>query len=98
MLEVISALYNFHQHIVDVHLYIVFDQVLKDFVYYLLKGCPCVLEMEGHHLVAVYSLTSSEGHFVFIWWVHLDLTIARIDVHEVKEVMSYLNLYQLVDP
>ena len=49
-------------------------------------------------LVAVYSLTSSEGHFVFIWWVHLDLTIARIDVHEVKEVMSYLNLYQLVDP
>ena len=61
MLEVISALYTFHQHIVNVHLHGVPDQVLEDFVNHLLEGCPCVLESEGHHLAAVDSPTSGES-------------------------------------
>ena len=50
------------QHIIDVHLHGVPDQVLEDFVYHSLEGCPCVLESEGHHLVAVDSLIGGESH------------------------------------
>jgi len=68
MLEVISAPYTFHQYIIDVHLHGVLDQVLEDFVYHPLEGCPCVLESESHHLVAVDSSTNGEGYFFFIRW------------------------------
>ena len=54
MLEVISALYTFYQHIIDVHLHGVLDKVLEDFVYYPLEGILCILKSEGNHLVAVF--------------------------------------------
>ena len=76
MLKVINVLYTFHQHIIDVHLHGVPDQVLKDLIYHLLEGSLCVLESEGHHFLAVDSTTSCEGCFVFIWLVYLDLIIA----------------------
>ena len=98
MLKVIRMLYTFHQHIIDAHLHGIFDQVLKDFIYHLLEGCPYVLESERHHLVAVDSLTNGECRFVFIRWVHLDLIIAEIGVHEAKEFVYCHGFYQLFDP
>jgi len=92
MLEVICALYTFHQHIINVHLHGVPDQVLEDFVYHPLEGSPCILESDGHHLEAMDSSTSGEGRFVFIQWVHLDLIIARIGVHEAKKLVSCRSL------
>ena len=86
------------QHIIDVHLHGVPDQVLKDFVYHPLEGCPCVLNFEGRHLIAVDSLTIDEGSFVFIWWVHLDLIVAEIGIYEVKKLVSCCGFHQLVDP
>ena len=90
----IGALYTFHQH----HLHGVSDQVHEDFVYHPLDGCPCVLESEGHHLVAVDSSISNEGHLVFIWRVHLDLIILGIGIHETKELIARRRLYLLIDP
>jgi len=87
MLEVIHALYTFHQHIVDVYLHGAPDQVLKDFVNHSLENSPCVLETEGHHLVTVDTSTSSESDCVFIWWVHLDLIIAEIGIYKAKELV-----------
>ena len=75
------------------HLHGVPHQVLEDLVYHPLEGGPCVLESEGHHLVAVDSLISSEGYLVFIWWVHLDLIIPEIGVHEAKEFVACHRLY-----
>ena len=47
MLEVISALYTFHQHIIDVHLHGALELVLKDFIYHLLEGSPRILSPKG---------------------------------------------------
>jgi len=66
MLEVIRTLYTFHQHILDAHLHGIPDQVLKDLVDHSLEGNPCILESEGHHLVAVDSMSSGEVCFLFI--------------------------------
>jgi len=53
MLEVIRALYIFHQHIVDIYLHGTSDQIFKDFINHSLEGSPRVFESEGHHLIAV---------------------------------------------
>ena len=93
MLKMICVLYTFHQYINDVHLHGFPDQVLEDFVYHPLEGSPCVIKSAGYHLVAIDSPTNGEGCFVFIWWVHLDLIIIRISIHEAKELMSCRSLY-----
>jgi len=67
MLEVIHALSTLYQHIVDINLHGTPDQFFKDFIDHSLEGGPCVLELEGHHLIAVDSPTNSEDDFVFIW-------------------------------
>jgi len=93
MLEMICAFYTFHQYIVNVYYFRgTPDQIFEDFVNYSLKGCPRLLESEGHHLIAVDSSTSKDS-FVFIWWVHLDLIVAGIGVYEAKELMARCRLY-----
>jgi len=98
MLEVICALYTFHQHIADVYFHGAPNQVFEDFVNHSLECGPNILESEGHHLVAVESATSSKGCLVFIWLVHLDVIISEIGVHEAKELVACRRLYQLIDP
>jgi len=93
MLVVIRALYTLHQHIIDVCLHGALDQILKDFVNHSLERGPDVLESKGHHLVAIDFLIGYEGSFFFIWWVYLDLIVARISVHEGKELMASRRLY-----
>jgi len=96
MLEVIHAMYTFHQYILDVYFHDAPDQALEDFVNHSLERVSSILESEGYHFVD-FSV-SSEGCLVFIWWVHLDLTMPEIDVHEVKELVARRRLYQLIDP
>ena len=98
MLEVIHALYTFHKHIIDVYLHGAPDHVLEDFVNYSMERDPNILESEGHHLVTVDSPISSEGYLALIWWMHLDLIIPGIGVHEAKELVVRRHLYQLIDP
>ena len=98
MLKVIRALYIFHQHIIDVYFHGAPNQVLEDFVNHSLERGPSILESEGHHLVAVDSPTNSESCLVFIWWVHLDLIIPGIGVHEAKKFVARRRFYQLIDP
>ena len=86
-------MYTFYQHIIYVYLHGAPDQVLKDFVNHSLEGSPYVLESEGHHFAAVNSPTSSEGIFVFILWVHVDLVIAGIDIHEAKVLVARHRFY-----
>ena len=72
MLEVLRALYTFHQHIIHIHLHGVFDKVIEDLIYHPLKDGPDVLESEGHHLVAVNfpivvkAILSSSGGCILI--------------------------------
>jgi len=93
MLEVIHVLYAFHQHIVDVNFHCALNQALRDLVNHSLECSPYILESEGHHLVAADSLISSEGCLVFVQWMHIDLIIPRIGVHEVKKLVAHRYLY-----
>ena len=67
MLEMIRALYTFHQHIVDVYFHGAPDQILEDFVNHSLESVPNILESDRHHHVAVDSMISGEGYLIFIW-------------------------------
>ena len=49
-----------------------------------LEICSSVLQSEGHHLVAVDPLIGDERCLVFIWWMHLDLIVSWIGVHETE--------------
>jgi len=77
MLEVIRAMYTFHQHIIYVQLHGIPDKVLEGLVYHALESGPGVLESERHHFVAVNFPIRGIGGLIFIWWVHLDLIIAE---------------------
>ena len=64
--------------------------LVEDFVNHSLERGPSILES---YLVAVDSLICSKGCLVFIWWVHLDLIIFGISIHEAKELVVGRCLY-----
>ena len=57
---------TFHQHIIHIHLHGVPDKVLEDLIYHPLEDGPCVLESEGHHLIAVNSPTRGKRCLIFM--------------------------------
>ena len=97
MLEVIRAHDTFHQHVINIHFHCAPDQILEDLINHALEGGPSIFKPAGHHHVAINFPTSSKSSLVFIWWVHLDLVVLGVGVHEAKKFMAYLCLYQLVD-
>jgi len=88
MLEVIRALYTFHQYIVDVYFHGAPDQVLEDFVNHSLESGPSILESEGHHFVAKDSPISDKGYLILVRRVQLDLIVLAIGVSEAKEPVA----------
>ena len=87
MLEVIRGLYTLHQHIIDVNLHGAPDQVFK--ILLTIAGMWVLRSrVRRDYFVTVDSPTSGEGRFVFVWWVHLDLIVAKIGVHEAKELVA----------
>ena len=93
MLEVIHALFTFHQYIVNVYFHGAPNQVLEDFVSHSLESGPSILGSEGRYLLVVDSPISYESYLVFVWWVHLDLIILEIGVHRAKKLEACHCLY-----
>ena len=62
--------------------------ILEEPVDHALKGGPNIFESEGHHLLAIDSPTSGESSLAFIWWMHLDLVVPGVGVHEAEELMA----------
>ena len=73
VLHMVGALKTLHEHVVDVHLHGMFDQLLVD---HSLEGYSGVLQSGRHHLIVVNSLISDKHHLVFVWWMHIDLIIS----------------------
>ena len=63
-------------------------QLLDDFIDHSLEGGSGVLQSEWHHFVAVDGAASGEGSLVLIWWIHLDLIVNEVSIHEVEESMT----------
>ena len=95
--EVVPLVEAFNEHVVNIHRHCLRDQRSEDEIDQPLKSCPGVLESERHHLVAVDGAISDEHCLVFIWWVHANLIVARIRIHEAQEVVACCGFHQLVD-
>ena len=53
MLYMVQGLETLHEHVVDIYLHCVPDQLLEDLINHLLEGGSGVLQLEGHYFVAV---------------------------------------------
>jgi len=79
----INLLLGFYNHVVHVD----FEDVAKkflviDLVHHSLIGRPCISKTKGHYVEVIVPLFSHEGRFLFIFFCHGYLVVARIGVHE----------------
>ena len=64
------------QHVVDIHLHVSTDLVLKDLIDEPLISRPYILQTERYYFIVVRPSVSDEGDLFFIFVDHLDLIIA----------------------
>jgi len=84
MLKVICAQDTLHQHVVNIDFYCASDQILENLVNHALEGSPGIFEPERHHLTEINPPISSESSIILIWWVHLDLIVSGVGVHDLR--------------
>ena len=70
-----SFVQTLHKHVVNVHLHVLSYLWTEHVIYQPLISCPCVLQTEGHYLVAKQTLVGNEGGFFLVNFVHLYLII-----------------------
>ena len=73
-----------HQHVIYIDFYIPPNLWTEHVVNQPLICCPCVLQIERHHLITKQALTSDKGFFFLIRLVHSYLVVPRESVHKAK--------------
>ena len=73
MVRTLGAL---HQHVVDIYLHSMPDQIFEHLVDHPLEGGSSILQSKGHNLVAKDSPISSESGLVLVRQVHIDMVVA----------------------
>ena len=63
MSGMIRALLGFYQHIVDINLHGTAEQRSEHFHHQPLISGPCILQSEGHHIIAIQSVGRDENVF-----------------------------------
>ena len=69
----IRALFGFHQHIININLHGTAEQRSEHFCHQPLISGPCILQLEGHHIIAIQSVGvtkdvfSASGGCIGIW-------------------------------
>jgi hypothetical protein len=59
-------------------------QIIKYLSHGALICGTSILEAKGHHFVAIYAHGSVEGRVFLVFFIHFDLVVTRIPVHEGK--------------
>ena len=81
----VGAIDTFHKHVVDIYLHYVSNQLLEDFIDHPLKSGSGVLQAKGHDFETVDDAANGEGCLVVIFWMHLDLLVSRLSIHEAEK-------------
>ena len=90
-------LQTFDKHVIHVHFRSFPDLFGEHFVDQPLIGSSSVLESKGHHLVAIKAPINHKSFLDSIRFMHLDLIIAGIHVHETKEFKANGHVHDLVN-
>ena len=83
MIYVVSCYPGLGQHVVHIYLHRLPHQILEHHVHKSLIGCSCIFEAEWHCLIVVDAMICDEGCVFLIVFVHRDLVIPRLRIHEV---------------
>ena len=76
MSGMIRALLGFYQYIVNINLHGTVEQRSEHFRHQPLISGPCILQSEGHHIIAIQFVGRDERCLFCIRGVHRDLVIS----------------------
>jgi len=95
ILHMVGAIKTLHKH-VDIHLPCVPDQLLENFINHSLESGSFVLQAEGHDFVAVDGAAGGEGRLVLVFWMHPNLIVSLVDIHEAEKFVTRCHIDHLV--
>ena len=96
VLHVVGTIETLLEYVNNIHLHRIPDWPLEDFIDHSLECCSDVLRAEGHNFVTVDDTASSEGCLVLIYWMHLELLVSRVSIHEAEEFVAYCRVDHLI--
>ena len=95
ILHIVGVIETLHKH-VDIHLHFVPDQLLENFINHSLESGSFVLQAEGHDFVAVDGAAGGEGRLVLVFWMHPNLIVFLVDIHEAEKFVTCCHIDHLV--
>ena len=85
-----------YQHVINVHLHRLPDQVSEHSGYHLLVRGPYILQPEGYHFVIIDPLGSDKCCFLLVGQGHRDLVVALKCIQKAHLLMARSWIHQLV--
>jgi hypothetical protein len=79
---VFGCLNTFNQQVIYVHFNVSANLISKHPVHQSLISGSCILQTEGHHLIAVKSSVCDESRFFLVCFLHVDLIVSREGIHK----------------
>jgi len=95
--DVLVTQIGLHHDVFHVDLHTLTDKTLEDLIHQLLVGCSNTLQIERHHLIVVVGVVHHEGRLLLIPRMHAYLVVARVSIHEIKDLMASRSIHQSVD-
>ena len=74
----------FYQYVVSIDLNISSYPMCKHLVHKPLVCCTCILEVNWHYFVAEEALAGDECSVLLIYFIQLDLVVAKEGIHETQ--------------
>ena len=85
VLAMVSIFHSLSDHIIYMNLHNSSNLISKDFVHKSLRGGFGILQSKWDYFITVSCIFHYKGHFFLVHWMHINLVVARISVHEVEK-------------
>ena len=90
--------YALYQHIINVHLHSLPDQMPEQTGHYPLVSCSCILQSKGHYSIVINSFGSNKGSLLLVGQGHWNLVVALEGIQETHPLMTQSRIHWLVYP
>jgi hypothetical protein len=89
-------LHTLYQHIVNIHLHSLPDQVSEYNGYRPLVSGPRILQLKGHHFITINPFGSDKCRFLLVGQDHRDLVVTLKIIQTTHPLMARSRIHQLV--
>ena len=87
----------FYYEVINMVYHLLVQHITKDRNHGSLIGITSILQSEKHHLVIVIPKKCPKGGFLGICWLHDDLVVTNVAIHERKTLVTNSCVHQNVD-